>query len=113
MTNLTISGSILKIYKCNKAANIFLKDGSNPKSPVFKVALWGSDANNVLSTLDKGDELSIIGKVYCIDSNKYGDFIDLRKCKLIDMIKIQRKFIPITNTDAVEETSSLPLEGEE
>ena len=111
MTDITLTGSIISIYPGSNAANIFVIDRDNPKNTVFKIAFWDAEARAVLAALSKGDEISVSGKVYCVGSNKYGSYIELRMCQLVNMMKIQRRIIDYSDVEADEEESQ-PQEGE-
>ncbi len=113
MNNLTLTGSILSIYMCNNVANILVVDMDNPKHTVFKIALWGSEAEKVLNNqMTKGDEISVSGKIYEPATNQYGNYIDLRMCKLINMTRIRRTTITASNDVVAEDDASLPHEEE-
>ncbi len=94
----------------NNVANLLVIDRDNPKNLVYKIPLWDSEAVKLSKNLDKGDEISVVGMVYNIGSNKYGNYIDLRQCKLISMAKIERNVITTMENNAAED--SLPQEGE-
>ena len=84
-------------------ANILLCDSNNPKRPVFKLSLWEADASAFIDAqLEVGDEVEITGKIYCTGSNTHGIFIEVRKCKLISVGKIDRKQIVQPTNDAEE-----------
>lgn len=111
MTEISLNGSIISLLRCNNAANILVVDRDNPQNAIFKVALWDSDAETVFKNADKGDEISVTGKVYCVETNKYGHYIDLRMCKLNSITKIQRTKIQCPGNEAAEEKSQ-PQKGE-
>ncbi len=110
MTNITLTGNILSMFQTSNALNILLVDRDNPKNTVYKVALWESDGDAVTENLTKGDEITVTAKVYGIDTNQYGKFIDLRMCKLVSMAKIQRTVIEPTTVIEAEDKESLPQE---
>ena len=110
MTELKITGSVLSILEHNNVANLLVIDRDNPKNLVYKIPLWDSEAVKVSKNLDKGDEISVVGMVYNIGSNKYGNYIDVRQCKLISMAKIQRNVITTMESNAAED--SQPQKGE-
>lgn len=113
MNNITLTGSIISILPCNNAINILVADMDCPKHTVFKIPLWGTEAESVLNNqMTKGDEISVSGKVYEPATNKYGNYIDLRMCKLITMTKIRRTTITASNDVVAEDDASLPQEGE-
>ena len=112
MNNITITGNIISLYQYNNAVNILLADRDNPQNTVFKIALWDSDADSVMKNMEKGDEITVSGKVYAAAANRNGAYIDVRVCKLISMSKIQRTTIKPKRTDAPEEENSLMQEGE-
>ena len=95
------------MYRYNDVANVLVVDRDNPKNTVFKVAIWGPEAYSILENLGKGDEISVSGMVFSVEHNRYGDYIDVRQCKLIKMIKVQRTEIATMNDDAAEEDSLL------
>ena len=109
MNDISVTGRILSISTCNNVANILIVDRDNPNNTIFKVALWDEEADAVIHKTSKGDEISVTGKVYTVGTNKYGNYIDVRMCKLIGMTKIERTTIALTN-DAAED-DSLPKEG--
>ena len=111
MTDITITGKILSIFRGGSAANIYVADQDNPKKIVYKITFWNDEADYALDSLVKGDEITLAAKVYEIGSNQYGKYIDLRMCKLISMTKIQRTTYQLT-TENVAEEDSLPQEGE-
>ena len=112
MNSITITGNILSFYQNNNAVNILLVDRDSPKNTVFKIALWDSDGDSVMENMEKGDEITVSGKVYTATTNKNGMYIDVRMCRLIAMAKIQRTTIQPQRTDAAEEKNSLTQEGE-
>ena len=111
MNSITLCGSILSLNNYDNVANILVVDKDSPKNTVFKVAIWGPESSSVMENLSKGDEISVSGMIYSVEHSRYGNYIDVRQCKLIKMIKIQRTEITTLNSDAAEE-DSLPQEGE-
>ena len=92
MTGIIISVKMEEPKDGNTVANILLSDSTNPKGPVFKVALWDNDAETIKDTeADIGDELCVKGSIYCLNTNKTGTYIDIRQCKLLSVSRIERK----------------------
>jgi len=109
LSGVSVTGRILSISTCNNVANILLVDRENPKNTTFKVSLWDEEADAVIQKTSKGDEISVTGKVYNVGTNKYGNYVDVRMCKLIGMTKIERTTIALTNDSTGYD--SLPKEG--
>lgn len=111
MTDLSLTGQVLSMIRCNNAVNIFVVDNDNPHKAVYKVTFWDNEASNIPDILAKGDEITVDAKIFDINSNQHGNYIDLRMCKLISYSKIQRITVQV-NAENVVEGNPLPQEGE-
>ena len=108
MNSVTISGTVISI-RINKVknqktvANAFLCDYQSPKQTVYKISFWENDAAEISNEqVDTKDELCLEGMIYGVDTNEYGTYIEIRNCKLLEIIKVIKK--RVFHTEAFEKT---------
>lgn len=103
MNKMSISARVISILKVEKdgkrRANCFLQEHNGEENLTYQVSFWGDAAECILENVKKYDEIELTGYAYNIKENSVGPYIEIRNCKLINII--QRRKI------AVEDVMSL------
>ena len=103
MNKITISARVISIKENEnngkRIANYFLQERNGDENLTYQVSFWGDAAEYVLANVKKYDEIELTGYAYHIKGNQIGSYLEIRNCKLINII--QRRKI------AIEDITSL------
>ena len=105
MNKISISARVISILKTEKdgkpIANCFLQERNGEELLTYQVSFWGDAAECILENVEKYDEIELTGYAYNIKENSVGPYLEIRNCKLINII--QRRKIAVEDVKSLQQ----------